>query len=178
MDKRANSATVDFIILMGPPGAGKTYLAKRLRDEHACRYSELEPQLLARFGTGPEFAQNKRQALQFTESALRAQHAHAGRPVIVESTGLSDRDILLRLQRDFRLLFVKVLPAVETCVARVERRAAGANLNNDPAFARSFHEFWQLEVATQYEFDLCIRNETEDTEAGLAAIVRLLATSE
>jgi adenylate kinase family enzyme len=76
----------DFVVLMGPPGAGKSYLGCLLRDQLGMIYTPLEPELRSRFGSGAEFLSRKVEALAFIEATLTQQQAAVDRPVVVEST--------------------------------------------------------------------------------------------
>ncbi len=48
---------------MGPPGCGKTYLGHYLSKQSMAEYTELEPVLVERFGTGAQFRDRKAEAL-------------------------------------------------------------------------------------------------------------------
>lgn len=144
------------VVLMGPPGSGKSYLGRALRDAGIARYEEIEPLLVARFGTGAAFAARKDEALAF----IREQYARSldaqGPPVVIETTGLSDRPMLDHFAARNRLAFVALDTPREVCVERVMARAPGANLSNDVDAAGRFHDYWHAEVADSYTFELRI----------------------
>lgn len=166
----------DAIVLLGPPGSGKSFLGAALSARGLARYEELEPELRARFGSGAEFAARKADALAFIEARLRGQLAageQAGAPpVAIQSTGLSDREILLRLGEEYRLLYARLNTPRDVCVARVESRQQNLNLNNDPDYAARFHDYWQAEVAPHWSFDVELSglDAVEDLAAVAAAL--------
>ena len=55
----------EAIILMGPPGSGKSSLANHLAAEGIASYLEVEPILVAEFGTGQEFQSRIKEAGAF-----------------------------------------------------------------------------------------------------------------
>jgi predicted ATPase len=46
-----DSRRVDVLLLMGPPGSGKSYLGNQLNARGVISYTELEPMLMETFGT-------------------------------------------------------------------------------------------------------------------------------
>jgi shikimate kinase len=164
---------IDAIVLIGPPGCGKTHLGHGLHERGLARFHELEPELLLRFGTGADFAARKQEALAFVEASHRAQLATGGRPAVLESTGLSDRELLLRLASEYRLLLVWVDTPRDVCVARVQARPPGRNLNNDSDFTASFYDYWQRTVAPAWSFEVIA--DGVEADAALAKIAAALA---
>jgi predicted kinase len=164
---------------MGPPGSGKSHLAAHLHEHGIVRYEELEHEIVQRFGSGADFAARKADALAWIEARLREQLAAIagdGRdtapPVAIQSTGLSDREILLRLAGDYHLLFARINTPRELCVARVQTRPQHQNLSNDPDFATRFHDYWHGIVSPGWEFELELGG--VDTEADFRLVVSML----
>lgn len=170
---------VDAIVLMGPPGSGKSHLACRLHERGIAQFEELEVELMQRFGTGAEFAAHKAEALDYIEARLREQLESnspgqaAVRPVAIQSTGLSDRAILLRFAAEYCLLYARLNTPRAVCVERVQSRAQDLNLNNNPDYAARFHDYWHAEVAPQWSFDVELSG--LDAEADLALLEAALA---
>lgn len=115
----------DGIVLMGPPGSGKSYLGRALRDASVARYEEVEPLFVARFSTGASFAARKDEALAFIRGRYERQLGVPGLPVVIETTGLSDRPMLDDLVARYRLAFVALDTAREVCIERVRGRVPG-----------------------------------------------------
>ncbi len=173
MDEReANEETppLDFVVLMGPPGAGKTRLAERARAELGLSFTSLEPEPIRPFGRGAEFARHKSEALAILEAALLAQHRQGPRPVLIESTGLSDRPILERLATDHRVALLRLGASASTCLWRVSERARGVHHDDDLDRARIQIDHWFRTVAPGYRYDRTIWNDGpgEDPVAVLA----------
>jgi shikimate kinase len=165
---------VDLVVLLGPPGAGKTQLGHRLARDLGLDFEELEYALLAQYGSRDAFAARKAQALAELEADLVRRVRASRVPVVIESTGLSDREMLGRLARDHRVLFVRVSAPEETCVQRVARRVPGRNFSNDPDAARGFHRHWIEAIAPTYRCDLELESDG-DLEPLVASVAALLA---
>ena len=163
---------MDFLILMGPPGCGKTYLGHYLSKQSMAEYTELEPVLVERFGTGAQFRDRKAEALVYIEQQYLAQRDRSGLPIVLESTGLSDRTILERLTESFRVAFVKVRTPRATCLERIANRERGRNLSNDVEAAGRFYDYWTHEIAPTYSFDLEVSG--TDVQEATSAIQTLL----
>src|SRR5687767_1611426 len=123
--------TIRAIILIGPPGAGKSYLGRALAERGIAHYTELEPILMRRFGQGAQFAQHKLAALAFLRDHYHQELQQTGHVVVIESTGLSDRPIIEAIAQQYRCLFVKVDAAKDLCLTRVAQRERGRNVSND-----------------------------------------------
>jgi shikimate kinase len=91
------------IVLLGPPGSGKSHLGCLLARRGAARYTEFEPLLIARFGTGEAFAARKTEALAFLKQNYGDLLRAGGLPLVIESTGLSEEPILRELADRWRL---------------------------------------------------------------------------
>lgn len=88
---------MDAIVLIGPPGCGKSHLGRLLISSGVADYVELEPILVERFGKGEEFLANKTAALAFIAKHFRDRIANADTVIAFESTGLSDWPMLEEL---------------------------------------------------------------------------------
>ena len=146
----------DGVVLMGPPGSGKSYLGAALRDAGVARYEEIEPLLVARFGTGAAFAGRKDEALAFIREQYERLLDVPGLPVVIESTGVSDRPMIEAFSERYRLAFVAVDTRRDVCIERVRTRGTCANLSNDVEATGRFHDYWHAEVAPSYAFEVRI----------------------
>ena len=155
-------------MLLGPTGSGKSHLGRLLHARGLAHFEELEPLLMTQFGTGADFAARKAEALEFIEASYRRQLGQSTLPVALQATGLSDRAIQERIGRDFRLLLARINTPRQLCAARAQSRPAGQNLNNDPEYAASFHDYWQANVAPGWNFALEL--DGTDSEAALTLI--------
>jgi shikimate kinase len=160
----------DAIVLMGPPGSGKSVLGHHLAARGIAAYQELEPILRERFGAEDAFRTRKQEALAFLADAYREQIASSPLPVAIESTGLSDRPNLERLMREHRVALAHLRVPRETCVERVVGRPPGDHLSdaNDRERIGGFYDFWYAQVFPTYRFDLVV--DGADVEAAAAAI--------
>jgi shikimate kinase len=156
-----------LIVLIGPPGAGKTHLGQRIQTELGYAFRDVERELLERYGSRAAFVQDKSAALAALEADVRARLASSDVPVVIESTGLSDAPMLARVRQEFAVLWIKVHAPRDVCMSRVQRRAAGGNLSNDARRAGEFHDFWLREVEPCYCFDLEVENDGSPDRAFL-----------
>jgi hypothetical protein len=147
---------------MGPPGCGKSFLGNHLSELGVVSYVELEPILVEKFGTGPEFAANKPRAIDFIRQSYREQLADRSRVVAFESTGVTDRPHLEDLLRCHRVALVKVATAKPICLQRIAERARGRNISNDIVASDRFYYFWRDEVAPTYAFALEVKGDDVD----------------
>jgi len=143
-----------ILVLLGPPGSGKTHLGERLRGTLGFCFEDEEAALVRRYGSRQGFLRWKAEALAERERQIRARVESSATPVVIESTGVSDQPMLESLARDFRVVRVKVIAGRDTCVGRVRSRPDGRNLNNAPDDAERFHDRWVREIEPRYAFDL------------------------
>lgn len=140
----------ESIVLMGPFGAGKSFLGRRLRERGIADYVELEPVVHERFGSEEGFDVE-------AASAFIRQHyferLESGRgPFAFESTGVTQRPLLREVTRRFRVALVRVRTPKATCLARVAARHSVERVEAEIANAERFFERWEHEIAPTYVF--------------------------
>ena len=159
-----------LVVLLGPPGSGKSCRCRRLLENGLGLYEEIEPILVKQFGTLEVFASNRAKAIAYTEQFLRGQLSAADGIVLMESTGHSDRAMLERLEGDFDVRYVRLDTPRVLCVERVRTRARGRNISNDHQAAGRFHDFWTENTRENYQADLVVAgicDEDDVLEIGL-----------
>jgi adenylate kinase family enzyme len=169
-------APCDAVVLLGPPGSGKSFLGNRLAECAIASYVEVEPILRERFGAGAAFQARIREAGAFIVDFYREQLACAARPVAFESTGVVDRPLLQRLARDHSVAFVRVNAPRATCVERVVSRPSGANIasTTDRELVGRFWDRWNREIAPAFDFDLEV--DGTDVEAATTSLRAFLGS--
>jgi shikimate kinase len=176
---RSSSSTRDrepkFVVLMGPPGSGKTYLGHALAAAFRVEFIEGERLLLEKYGSTENFVRHKAEALRAYYDHLAALQAERGGVFAFESTGLSDRPQLLALIEANDCALVRIAAPRELCLERVARRAAGGNFKaTDPG---QFDEYWHAEVEPKYSFELTIDNHGQDLRQTLQRLAQALCLS-
>ncbi|MEO8179777.1 MAG: AAA family ATPase [Deltaproteobacteria bacterium] len=165
-----------FIVFMGPPGSGKTYLGCALARAFRVTFVEGERLLLEKYGSTENFVEHKEAALREYYAYLAELQLAKATVVAFESTGISDRADLLDLVAARDCAQVRVATPRSRCVERVMTRDTGRNFK--AIDAGQFYDRWYAEVAPQYSFELVAENgdgATEETLAALAAALRLSA---
>lgn len=143
---------LDAIVLMGPFGCGKTYLGVCLRDQNIAQYIELEPIVYGRFGTGLDFDVAK--ASDYIRSSYLEQLSSSSGLVAFESTGVTQRPLLLDVMARYQVALVRVCTPKAVCLERVAKRNASALTPIELGKASQFFDYWNDEVAPTYDFAL------------------------
>jgi len=164
----------DGVVLMGPPGSGKSFLGNQLARRGIASYAELEPILVEKFGRGAEFLANKRAVVRFIRESYAQQLRDARGPVAFESTGVSDRPLLEELLREHALLLVKLETPKATCLERVASRPQDRNIGNDREATARFYDFWYRDIEPTYDFAVSV--DGTNVEAALRDVARLLSS--
>jgi predicted kinase len=161
-------AMIDALVLMGPPGSGKSFLGRRLHECGIASYVELEPILVNRFGQGSEFASNKQAALELICQSYTRQLESREQLVAFESTGISDRSVLESLMQRYTIEIIKVCTPKDVCMSRIASRRPGSNLTNDREANARLYDYWYDVIEPTYAFS----REVDGTDAE-AAVSRI-----
>ena len=146
-----------MVLLMGPPGCGKSTLGNELARIGIGDYTELEPLLVQKYGTGEEFARKRPQIHRWIWSYYRNRLSDVDIPVVMETTGISGRDFLAEIDLSYRLLYAKFDTPQALCVDRVLSREQGRHVNDSSRpEAVEFYEYWHEEIKDTYTFDLSL----------------------
>jgi predicted kinase len=167
-----------LLVLLGPPGSGKSHLASLASARAGLPWTEHEKLFVDRWGSVEAFVAAKAEALAWVEAHLREQMAASERPVLFESTGLSDRTMLERFAASGRVTVAKLVVPRDLCVERVRSRPKGRHLSDDAEAAGRFHDFWTQSVAPGWHADAVVANdvrpEDPDAAARTEALVRVI----
>jgi predicted kinase len=151
------SKPIRMILLMAPPGSGKSTLGNELNRQGVASYTELEPKLMELFGEGEEFAKNRPTAHLWIWDFYRRALKETRLPVVMETTGIAGRDFIEEMRARYRLLFVKLDTPKAICLERVRTRPRGRHVNDaDEAFFENFYTHWHTNVAPTYDFGLTV----------------------
>jgi predicted kinase len=146
-----------MILLMAPPGSGKTTLGNELNRQGIASYSELEPKLIQLYGEGDEFAKHRATAHLWIWDFYRSELRESSLPVIMETTGIAGRDFINEVGSQHNMLFVKLDTPREVCLARLRVRPRGRNINEGTEESSGeFYDNWHANVAPTYDFGLTV----------------------
>lgn len=119
-----------IILLVGPKGAGKTYLASRMESEHGIAFIRVEPIWLALTkeispGSASFDEEGQARVLSAVRTALEASPA-----VVLESTGTAPwfGCQLARLRSIGDVVLVKVEAPLPACMKRIHERDASLHI--------------------------------------------------
>lgn len=158
--------TPGVIILLGPPGSGKTVIGTELSAQYGFRFRDYEAFLVEKYGPLELFVNHKKQAVKEVHEAILASISEVGPPVVLETTALSERKFIDDLIKTYTAFTVLLEVAAETALDRILERPRGRNLSNDPGTNRLIIERF-AEAHGERQVDLRIN--TEDVSVVSAA---------
>jgi len=155
----SETGPLEAIILIGPPGSGKTVIGFELAERFGYRYTDYEAGLVEKYGPVELFVRYKKQAIPELHRTIIATIDPAQPPIVVETTALSERDFIEELIAAHRTLIVLLSATLETALERIESRPRGRNLSNSPG---TNHWIWERfdEAHGAREADLKIDTES------------------
>jgi len=156
------------VVLVGPPGSGKTTIATALADDLGYRYVDRERLLVQEFGSREGFLAAKETALPAMQTAIRRWMAEEPTPWIHETTALSERDFVEEL-RLLGALMVRLEVSRGAALERVGQRPAVSNFQTDAA---ATGRMWDIcnDTHGQMLFDLIVATGAMNSEAAARSI--------
>jgi shikimate kinase len=157
-----------IIVLVGPKGAGKSYLGQRMRDDLGLNFLEVERIWVELKSEGElsdkSFAdEGTRRVLARIANALNTNPA----AVIIESTGAAPwfHGFLRQLQDLATVEFVKVTAPIEICLQRIEQRDSSIHL---PASRELIERTYAISTRVELPWTDVVTNQTHaDADAFL-----------
>lgn len=175
-DRPAKASAVtgpyEVLVLIGPPGAGKSTLGNALAARGVVSYVEIEPMLVAKFGTDLEARMEEVGA--FIWKSYQQQLREAVRTVMFESAGIADGQLHAHLLERFRTTLVLVTTPRELCIDRVVERGPARNVSHttDRERVGAHYDWWHREIAPRTDYAAEVA--CADLEAAVVAVVELL----
>ncbi|CCN38507.1 hypothetical protein VIBNISO65_1650023 [Vibrio nigripulchritudo SO65] len=160
----------DGIVLMGPFGAGKSFLGRHLNEIGFGVYRDLEPILYSKFRSGDDL--NVREATEY----IRTHYYHSLDSTeivnpIFESTGIVQKPLLTEVMQKYRLALVKIVTPKEICLERVRKRNCNSQQPIESSNASEFYDNWMENIAESYDFTLSV--DGTDLESATRSIMLL-----
>jgi shikimate kinase len=158
-----------FLILIGPAGAGKTWIGQVLARTLGIKFLDAERMFLARYGSIGEFLRNKPRALEWFEQVVRE---HAGSVTVAFEAGpFSQQDTVRGLQREFCTILVSVDAPLGVRIERIRNREKDRHFTDDPEASTRHDDAYEREVKREFDFAFHVENPGL-SEAELLGIVQ------
>jgi shikimate kinase len=162
----ADSGALEAILLIGPPGSGKTAIGYELAERHGFRYTDYEAGLVERYGPVELFVRHKNRAIPELHRTITASLDANLPPLVIETTALSEREFIDGLIASRRTFTVLLNVSLETALARIGERPRGRNLSNSPG---TNEWIWERFADAHRERQADLRIDTEAVTAEEAA---------
>jgi shikimate kinase len=161
---------VRFLILVGNPGSGKSWIGEVLARRLGLAFVDMEGTFLARYGDTETFLRYKPEALAWFEQLVRGR---AGKQTVVFEIGpFSQQALVRRLQEDFCTVLVSVEAPREVRLQRIRAREQGRHLGSDDAEETTrYDDVYEQEVKPKFAFAFHVENAAL-SEDDLVAIVQ------
>lgn len=156
LDATYSVTGVNAILLMGPPGSGKSTLGHELNRQGLATYTELEPLIVEVFGSGESFVPKRPQAHRWIRDFYRQQLRDGSLPIVIETTGIGDRAFLEELAETHSVVLVMLDTPRDVCLDRLEHRPKGRHVGAPGKPAAQFHDDWHSQTKPTYEFHLSV----------------------
>jgi shikimate kinase len=145
-----------FLILIGPAGAGKTWIGHVLARRLGITFLDAERMFLARYGSTEAFLRNKPEALDWFEQVVR--ESVGMRTVVFEAGPFSQQDLVRRLQEEFSTVLVSVGAPLAVRLERIRGREQGRHFVYDPEASVRYDDLYEREVKPKFSFSFHVEN--------------------
>lgn len=164
----SESRPLEAIVLLGPPGSGKTAIGEELAERFGYRYVDYEAVLVEKYGPVELFVRYKKQAIPELHRTILNSIDSAQMPIVVETTALSERDFIENLVTSHRTFTALLSTSLETALERIELRPRGRNLSNSPG---TNHWIWERFDEAHRDRNVDLKLDTESVTVSEAAVL-------
>ncbi|HEY9816669.1 MAG TPA: AAA family ATPase [Candidatus Obscuribacterales bacterium] len=156
MYSSSNTRTCTLLILVGPKGAGKTFIGTALESHLKIKFLNIESIFLDLLRQKPDLngIAMEHQGFQLVLDQLD-KLALIHPTLCIESTGTAQTfsDLMATIRQHFRVVLVRVYAPLETCLERVKARDAAIHLPVSEARLRQINAYaaavtapWDVEL--------------------------------
>jgi shikimate kinase len=129
---RHGASGLEVLILMGPPGSGKTAVGHELAANYGFRYTDYEAGLVEKYGPVELFVRYKKKAMKELHESIIASIDISLPPLVFETTALSEKGFVEGLIERYSTFTALLDVPLATGLERIESRPRGRNLSNSP----------------------------------------------